>query len=106
MTTTTMEITESNVTTVIPPEISDQLETQKIVKVIILSVNPRSGSTYLSGTQSFPSLMANLRQDISRVSSFSTCLDGTFSWRGIAPLRHLYNNPNEKSGKYKSSLMS
>ena len=46
--TTTTEITESNVTTQIPPEISDQLETQKIVKVIILSVNPRSGSTYLS----------------------------------------------------------
>ena len=53
VTTTTIEITESNVTTAIPPKISEQLETQKILKVIILSVNPRSGSTYLSGTQSF-----------------------------------------------------
>ena len=53
MTSTTIEITESNVTTAIPPKISEQLETQEIVKVIILSVNPRSGSTYLSGTQSF-----------------------------------------------------
>ena len=53
ITSTTIEITESNVTTAIPPKISEQLETQEIVKVIILSVNPRSGSTYLSGTQSF-----------------------------------------------------
>ena len=66
MTTTSIEITESNVTTAIPPKISEQLETQKILKVIILSVNPRSGSTYLSGTQSFTtSLMTYLRLDIS-----------------------------------------
>ena len=30
------------------------------------------------GSQSFTSLMANLRQDINSVSSFSSCLNGTF----------------------------
>ena len=31
--------------------------------------------------QSFTSLMADLGQDISKVSSFSRCLNGTFPWR-------------------------
>ena len=31
--------------------------------------------------QSFTSLMADLYQDINRVSSFSRCLNGTFPWR-------------------------
>ena len=31
------------------------------------------------GAQSFTSLMADLHQDINRVSSFSWCLNGTFS---------------------------
>ena len=50
--------------------------------------------------QSFSSSMADLRQDINRVSTFSSCLNGTFPWR------NWYINPNEKSNKYKSSLLS
>ena len=73
ITSTTIEITESNVTTAIPPKISEQLETQEIVKVIILSVNPRSGSTYLSGTQSFTtSLMTDLHLDKDKSLSLLT----------------------------------
>ena len=34
--------------------------------------------------QSFTSLMADLRQDINRVSSFSRCLNGTFPWRNCS----------------------
>ena len=43
--------------------------------------------TYLVD-QSFTSLMANLRQDINRVSSFTKCLMEILI-EGIAPLRHL-----------------
>ena len=35
---------------------------------------------YLFRAQSFTSLMADLCQDIKRVSSFSRCLNGTFPW--------------------------
>ena len=53
--------------------------------------------------QSFTSLMADLRQHINRISSFNRCLIEHFlKW--IAPLRHWYMNPNEKSNK--SSLLS
>ena len=34
--------------------------------------------------QSFNSLMADLRQDIIRFSSFSRCLNGTFPWRNCS----------------------
>ena len=34
--------------------------------------------------QSFTSLMADLRQDINRVPSFSRCLNGTFPWRNCS----------------------
>ena len=33
---------------ILPPEILEKMDKQKVVKVIILSVNPRSGSSYLS----------------------------------------------------------
>ena len=56
--------------------------------------------------QSFISLMADLRQDINRVSLFSWCLILEHLLKGIAPIRHWYINPNEKSNKYKSSLLS
>ena len=47
------------------------------------------------------SLMADLQQDINSVSSFSKCLNETF------PLRNCFVKiPNEKSNKYKSSLLS
>ena len=35
-------------------------------------------NTIWVGAQSFTSLMANLRQDINRISSISRCLNGTF----------------------------
>ena len=38
----------TSTTTSIPPEILEKMDKQKVVKVIILSVNPRSGSSYLS----------------------------------------------------------
>ena len=34
--------------------------------------------------QLFTSLIADLRQDINRVSSFSRCLNGTFTWRNCS----------------------
>ena len=46
--------------------------------------------------QSFTSLMADLRQDINRVSSFNNALMEHFL-EGIALLRYWYNKPNEKS---------
>ena len=51
------------------------------------------------------SLMADLHQDLNRVSSFSRCSNGILL-EGITPLRNWYINPNEKSNKYKSSLPS
>ena len=45
------------------------------------------GSKVLLRAQSFTSLMADLRQDINRVSSFSRCLNGTFPFEGSALLR-------------------
>ena len=56
------------------------------------------------GTQSFTSFMADLCQDINIVSSFSRWLLEYFL-EGIAPLRHWCINSNEKSNKYKSSLL-
>ena len=56
-------------------------------------------------SQSFTSLIADLRQDINKFIH----LAGTFMehyLEGIAPLRHWYINPNEKSNKYKSPLWS
>ena len=55
-------------------------------------------------SQSFTSLMADLRQDIRGVFSFSRCLNEHFL-EGIALLRHWYINPNEKSNKYQFSLL-
>ena len=60
--------------------------------------------------QSYTSLMAELHQDISRISSFSRCpikaaLMGNFHG-GIPPLRYWYTNPNEKSNKHKYVLSS
>ena len=60
-----------NVTTNIPPEISEKLENQNVIKVIILSVNPRSGSTYLSEILAAPPM--------------------TSMWQ--EPLRFLYEHP-------------
>ena len=59
----------------------------------------------LPRAQSFTRLMADLHQDISRGSSFTKALMEHFL-EGIAPLRYLYINLNEKSNKYKSSLLS
>ena len=39
---------------------------------------------YGPNRQSFTSLMADLHQDINRVSSFSRCLNGTFPWRNCS----------------------
>ena len=36
------------------------------------------------GPKSFTSLMADLRRDINRVSSFSRCLNGAFPWRNCS----------------------
>ena len=56
--------------------------------------------------QSFTSLMEDLHQDINIVSSFSAGALMEHLREGIASLRHWYINPNEKSNKYKSSLLS
>ena len=58
------------------------------------------------GAQSLTSLMADVRQDINRVSSFITGALMEHFLEGIAPLRYLYINSNEKSNRYKSSLLS
>ena len=56
--------------------------------------------------QTFTALKADLRQDINRVSSFNRGALMDHFIEGIAPLRHWYINPNEKSNKYKLSLLS
>ena len=58
-----------------------------------------------SGTKSFTSLMADLRQDILTEFLHWAGLLMQHFLEGIALLRHCYNNPNEKSNKYKSSLL-
>ena len=55
--------------------------------------------TSSSRAQSFTSLVADNHQDINIVSSFRKCLNGTFPWRNCI-------NPNKKSNRYKSSLLS
>ena len=49
-----------------------------------------------NGGQSFTHLMANLCQDNEALMEHL--------FEGIAPLRHWYNNPNDKSNKYKYYL--
>ena len=48
--------------------------------------------------------MAGLRQNINIVSSFSRLMEHFLE--GISILRHWYIDPNEKSNKYKSSLLN
>ena len=48
------------------------------------------------GAQSFTNLMANLRPDINSVLHLAGALMEHFL-EGIAPLRHWYISPNEKS---------
>ena len=54
----------------------------------------------------FTSLMADLRQDINKVSSFSRYLNGIFPWRNCSVKILLHLTKNDKSNKYKSSLLT
>ena len=59
--------------------------------------------------QSFTCLMADLSQDIlntNRVSSFFRCLNGAFPWMNCSKKWVLYYPTNEKSKKYKCSLLT
>ena len=49
--------------------------------------------------------MADLHQDINSFFHLAGALMEHFL-EGIGPLRHWYINPNKKSNKYKSSLLS
>ena len=49
--------------------------------------------------------MADLRQDKTEFLHLAGALMANFL-EGIAPLRHWYINPNEKSNKYISTLLS
>ena len=49
------------------------------------AVNLVEGNVFFNfRDQSFTSLMADLSQDINRVSSFSRCINGTFPWRNCS----------------------
>ena len=50
--------------------------------------------------------MTDIHQDINRVSSFSRCFNGTFPWGNCSVKTLVHLNPNEKSKKYKSCLLS
>ena len=66
---------------------SNSMEGDQILTTLKLLIIGESGvgkSSLLLRSQSFTSLMADPRQDINRVSSFSRCLNGTFPWRNCS----------------------
>ena len=67
-------------------------------------INNNKQLTEQLGMQSFTSLIADLCQNINILSSYSMYPNGIFPRRNA--LRHWYINSNEKSNKYKSSLLS
>ena len=84
----------------------------KLSRYVVKTVLKKYKDKFFLNTDSWPpnhictSLMADLRQDINRFPSFSRCLNGTFPCRNCSIIRHWYINPNDKSNKYKSSLLS
>ena len=50
----------------------------------------KEGHDFEKNAQSFTSLIADLRQNINKVSSFNRCHNGTFSWRNYSVKKLVY----------------